>query len=346
MNPITGSIVSNLGGAIIGGIGQMITNHQNIAAQQAINKQQLDFAREQTDREFDYNSISSQMKRAMEAGVNPYLLAGANPTSANAQSTPSIDAPVRSNPFASVPQNAMNIGNNLIAAEQLDLRDKEIQVQKQANDIQAFNQKIQLFKTVLDTLGTKDLTSSEIQGIMTEIFTKDANNVTLPEVIRDNYVTTEINNKIEASNIGIKDKRFLHSWLKSFTMVQYQILRKEVDVMKSQERLNNYMSAVNSAKVREINQAIENMQEEWKSLNFQGELDQAKLSRITEMANSIIDKLVSEAKVSRTDAEYWLWKFLVQNQSTLKIGPGGLQINNTMSLPDGTFYTPGADSKF
>lgn len=346
MNPVTGSIISNLGGAIVGGIGQLITNHQNIHAQERINQQQLDFAREQTNREFDYNSLSSQMKRAMEAGVNPYLLAGDQPTSANAQSTPSLDAPVRQNPFASIPQNAMNIGNNLLAAEQLELREKEIQVQQQATDIQAFNQKVQIFKTVLDTLGSKDLTSSEIQGIMREIFQKEANNVTLPEVLRDSYVTTEIHNAIESSNISIKEKRFLNSWLKSFTMVQYQILRKEVDVMKSQERLNNYMSAVNSAKVQEINQAIKNMQEEWKSLNFQGELDQTKLSRVTEMANSIIDKLVAEAKVSRSDAEYWLWKFLVQNQSTIKIGPGGVQYNNTMSLPDGTFYTPGADSKF
>lgn len=319
MDPVTGSIVSNLGGAIVGGIGQMITNHQNIQAQERINKQQLDFAREQTNREFDYNSLSSQMKRAMEAGVNPYLLAGAQPTSANAQSTPSLDAPVRQNPFASIPQNAMNIGNNLIAAEQLELREKEIQVQQQATDIQAFNQKVQIFKTVLDSLGSKDLTSKEIQGIMSEIFSKDANNVSLPGVIRDNYITTEINNKIETSNINLKEKKFLNSWLQSFTMVQYQILRKEVDVMKSQERLNNYMSAVNSAKVQEINQAIANMREEWKSLNFQGELDQVKLTKVSQIAQSIIDKLVADANVSRQDAEYWLWKHIIENPAFIEV---------------------------
>lgn len=313
MDPILGSAVVGSSGSIIGGIGQIITNKQNIAAQERINQQQLDFAREMTQAEFEYNSIGAQMKRAMEAGVNPMLMAGAQPTSASSSSTPSLSAPVRNNPFASVPQSAMSIGNNLIAAEQLELKDKEIQLQSQKLSIDEFLSKNQLLKTILDTLGAKDLTSSEVQSIMNDIFPDLKDSVTLPELVRDNFITTNMRNGIELSNIDKDTKKYLFGWLDEFTNVQYMIQTNQLDVQDSQIKLNKALSDQGNAKVNHINQAIANMREEFKTLEYNGKLSEEKAKYIKQTVKATVDDLVNIANVSQQEAKYWVWKQCIQN---------------------------------
>lgn len=307
------SSLINLGGSIISGVGQAVTNEQNIAAQERINQSQLDFAREQTQAEFEYNSIGEQMKRAMEAGVNPMLLAGAQPTSASSSSTPSLSAPVRNNPFASVPQSAMSIGNNLIAAEQLELKDKEIQLQSQKLSIEEFLSKNQLLKTILDTLGAKDLTSSEVQSIMNDVFPDLRDSVTLPELVRDNFITTNMRNGIELSNIDKDTKKYLYGWLDEFTNVQYMIQTNQLDVQDSQIKLNKALSDQSNAKVNHINQAIANMREEFKSLEYNGKLSEEKAKYIEKTVKATVDDLVNIANVSEQEAKYWVWKQCIQN---------------------------------
>lgn len=313
LNPLIGSALVGLGGSIIGGIGQSVTNRQNVEAQERINQAQLDFAREQTQAEFEYNSIGAQMKRAMEAGVNPMLLAGAQPTSASAASTPSLDAPVRNNPFASVPQTAMSIGNNIIQAEQLELRDREIQLQSQKLSIEEFLSKNQLLKTILDTLGSKDLTSSEVQQIMNDIFPDMRDSVTLPELVRDNYITTNMRNGIEVSNIDKDTKKYLYGWLDEFTNVQYMLQTGQLELQSSQTKLNKALADQSDAKVKHIHQAIANMREEFKTLEYQGKLSQEKAKYIEKTAKATVDQLVNLADVSEQEAKYWVWKQCIQN---------------------------------
>lgn len=323
MDPLIGSSLIGLSGSIIGGIGQSITNNQNVQAQERINQQQLDFAREQTKLEFDYNSISSQMKRAMEAGVNPMLLAGAQPTSASSSSTPSLDAPVRNNPFASVPNSAMAIGNNILQAEQLELRDKELGLQSQKLSIEEYMSKMQLFKVVVDTLGEKDLTSSELQQILTDFFPEVKNKITLPELIRDNYITTEFRNKVENSNIDRDTKKYLYGWLDEFTTVQYMIQTNQLELQDAEIKLKNALADESNAKVREINQAIENMKEQFHSLHYEANLSIEKGKYIAQTAKSLVDDLVNIASISKKEAEYWVWKTMIENQgkANFKIGP-------------------------
>lgn len=326
MDPLIGSALVGLGGSIIGGIGQSITNQQNVTAQERINQKQLDFAREQTRAEFEYNSIGEQMKRAMQAGVNPMLLAGAQPTSASASSTPSLDAPVRNNPFASVPNSAMSIGNNILQAEQLELRDREIQLQSQKLSIEEFISKNQLLKTILDTLGAKDLTSSEVQQIMNDIFPEMRDSVTLPELVRDNYITTKLLNGIEVSNIDRDTKKYLYGWVDEFTTVQYMIQTGQLDLQTSQKRLNEALTSQSNAKVQHIYQAISNMREEFKVLEYQGKLSEEKAKYIEKTAKATVDQLVNLAGVSEQEAKYWVWKQVISNpinQSFNFLGIGG-----------------------
>lgn len=303
----------NLTGSIIGGIGASTTNTENVEAQERINQKQLDFAREMTQAEFDYNSIGSQMKRAMEAGVNPMLLAGAQPTSASASSTPSLDAPVKNNPFASVPQSAMSIGNNLLQAEQLELKDKELQLQSQRLSVDEFLSKNQLLKTILDTLGAKDLTSTEVQSIMNDIFPDLKDSVTLPELVRDNFITTNMRNAIDISNIDKDTKKYLFGWLDEFTNVQYMIQTNQLEVQDAEIKLKNALADESSANVRHINQSIANMREQFKTLEYEGKLSQEKAKYIEQTAKAIVDDLVNTAGISEQEAKYWVWKQCIQN---------------------------------
>lgn len=329
MNPVIGASLVGLGGSLIGGIGSMITNHQNVKAQEQINKQQLDFAREQTEREFSYNSIGAQMKRAMEAGINPMLLAGANPTHASASSTPSIEAPVRQNPFASVPSSAMSIGNAIMQQEQINLRSREIGVQEEHIDLAEFQNKTSLVKTILDSVGGSNLTSEEVQKIVNDVFSQDNmkdKGVTLPELIRDSYVSTELRNKIEMSNIDRDTKKYLYGWLDEMTYVDYMIKTSQVDLSESQKNLNKAMENKEDAKVMEIHQAIENMKKQIELMDSQEKLNEAEVEKLNKTLQATIENIQAIANINKQEAKYWVWKQCISHplsQSWNFLGIGG-----------------------
>ena len=75
--------VSGLVGSAISANAQKKTNQMNLQISRENNEAMLRAMREQTALEQTYNSIGAQMQRAMAAGVNPMLLAGAQPTSAS-----------------------------------------------------------------------------------------------------------------------------------------------------------------------------------------------------------------------------------------------------------------------
>lgn len=329
MNPLIGASLVGLGGSIIGGLGTMMTNHQNVQAQERINQAQLDFAREQTEREFSYNSIGAQMKRAMEAGLNPMVFAGANPTHASSSSTPSIEAPVRQNPFASVPASAMSIGNAILQNEQLNLRSREIGVQEHQLDLAEFQNKTALVKTILDSVKGSDLTSSEVEQIINDVFSTDSmedKSVTLPELIRDAYVSTDLRNKIEVSDIDTASKRYLYFWLDEMTYVDYMQKTSQVDLTESQKILNKALTDKENAKVREIDQAIKNMRKQIQLMDSQEKLNEAELDKLQKTLKATVDNAVALADINEQEAQYWIWKQVISNplnQSFKIFGVGG-----------------------
>lgn len=325
MSPEISSSLIGLGGSIIGGLGNIITNNQNVQAQKEINSQQLAFAREQTEREFDYNSISSQMKRAMEAGVNPMLLAGSNPASASAASVPSLDSPVRQNPFAYVPQASMGIANNILHAKQLQLSDKQINNEIAKTTVASYQAKIDLLRTLSQTLGDKEMTSSEVQQLFNTIFPSDK--VDIPKLVRDDTVVRELSDRIRQSKVDTETKEYLQGWLDEFTNTQYMFATGQVDLQSSQQALNKAMANKENEKVKEIEQAIANMKEQFKVLEYQGKLSEEQAKYIKETVESTVKLLQSEAGVKENEASYWVWQQLLENPQSFSFGVGPLKFS-------------------
>lgn len=112
--------VAGAGMSILGGIGSFLQGRKNRKLARQLQQQQLDWQRAENERAFQrnvemwnmqnaYNSPSEQMKRLVEAGLNPNLAYGslgdANATSApsyNAASVPSVSDAAFTNPYDSL----------------------------------------------------------------------------------------------------------------------------------------------------------------------------------------------------------------------------------------------------
>lgn len=112
--------VAGAGMSILGGIGGFIQGRKNRKLARQLQQQQLDWQQAENERAFQrnvdmwnmqnaYNSPSAQMKRLIEAGLNPNLAYGslgdANATSApayNAASVPSVSDAAFANPYDSL----------------------------------------------------------------------------------------------------------------------------------------------------------------------------------------------------------------------------------------------------
>lgn len=333
MDPVLGAGiiggVSSLVGSGLNVIGANSTNRTNKEIAEMNNKTMIRLMREQTKIEQDFNSIGSQMKRAMAAGINPMLLAGAQPTSASASSVPSLDSPVMQNPFNAVDLGGSSMMNAMIQTESLKNQSKAL-------DIQDFESTTELLRVVGDLAKSGNLTSSDINDLISKFVRPDRQN-TIGSLVHDQWIIKRVANSIELSDLDVKERKYLFDWLDEFTNAEYTMMladieykqtssnlnRSNVRLNRSQERVNASIAALNEAKRKEVKQAIKNMEEQWKTLNFQGELDAKKLLRVAEIADNAVNKIVHETKVSKKEANSYLWRTSIMPFLQTIIGAGG-----------------------
>lgn len=295
--------ISNIFGASVAAGAQQQTNKMNLQIARENNKAMLDAMREQTKADQTYNSIGAQMQRAMAAGANPMLLAGADPTSVSAAGVPSLDSPVMQNPYQSYSQMGASLGSAALHAEQLALQEKQINVAE-------FKSKIDMLQTIGELGGSIDWTSSELKGVIRSVFGDTFDADSIGAFARDNMVMTRIKNSIETSNLDKDTKKYLYGWLDEFTNAQYINLLSDTERNQTQSKLNRALESLNREKRDEITQAILNMKEEWNSLYAKGQMDLHKLERFAELFDAELNKIVAETKLTNEEASYLIWGYI------------------------------------
>lgn len=322
---IIGGLISGGGsllGSAIGSVSQYYTNKTNKEIAEANNMAMLQAMREQTKSEQDYNSASAQMKRAQIAGLNPMTLAGSQPTSASSSGVPGLDTPVMQNPFLGFRTGLNELGSAMIQGKQFDLQDRNL-------DIADLEAKIELMRVTGDLLKNSELTADDVNGIVKSIFGDSPQAPQFTSMFKDEYVKKRLIGEVELSDLSLKEKKYLYDWLDEFTNARYLMLlaetenqqtgssvnRSRVRLDDSQISLNEVLKGVNEEKKKEIIQAIENMEAQWYSLDFQGKLDAEKLKRVAEISDAIVDDLVNSAKISKNEAEYFVWSTLLKSNN-------------------------------
>lgn len=311
--PIAAAI--GAGASIIGGL---ITNHTNKKLSEDANRRADNMHR----LNMEYNDVGAQMQRSMAAGVHPMLAAGAQPT--DAPTAPDYDVPTIQNPFQSASSVGVNISQQSIQREQLELNAQQLELEGK----KVFNAQIQNVVNLLGEIFAKvgPMTSDEVANY---VRAADPSLSSLADEIAglasDNLTITEIFNKIRTSNVDAATKEYIFSTLEKFRQAEYDLLvnqgtyykekatesKHSQDLMDAQKGYYQALEKMTDAKRREIEQAIANMKEQWKTLNFQGELDAIKVKNVLTIAEANINKLVAEAHVSYNEATYWVWNELI-----------------------------------
>lgn len=314
--PFETVMASGAVGSAINTLGNIYTNSQNIKYQKEANQQMMDFTREMTKAEQDYNSIGAQMFRAMQAGVNPQLLAGSQPTSASSGSTPTLGTPVLNNPFSG--NGVAATGSTLANLVMQDRQQKLVSTQLELDELKT---QVELVKTVMQATGNQNLSSGEIKDIISAILPEKYRSVNIPQLMQDEYVLNKIQNSIKISNLSVKEKQLITEWIPILNRVQVANINSSTERNKSLVAVDKSILKLNEANRSKIEQETKNLSALWKSLDFQGKLDQQKLLRVVELGNSLVDQIVSDAKISKQDAEYWVWSKLLNVKQSIKIGP-------------------------
>lgn len=317
-------------GAVIGGISNIIgsalsadaqrqTNEMNYKISRENNEKMLQAMREQTEAEQSYNSMSAQMQRAMMAGVNPMLLAGAQPTSASSSGVPSLDTPVMENPLQSFGSLGANLGSAAMQAEQIALQEKQI-------DIAEFKSKIDMLQTLGELGGSADWSSDELKGVIRAVFGDSFDAGSIGSFARDNMVMTRIKNTIESSNLDVNKKKYLFGWLDEFTNAQYINLLSDTERNQTISKVNRSIAELNKDQKKYVQQAIKNMAEEWNTLHAKGQMDLQRLTKFAEYLDAEVKKLQQEANLTEIEARYWVWQQVLShplNSSFKLFGVGG-----------------------
>lgn len=318
--PILGGLISGGGSLLSSGlqlVGASMTNKTNKEIAESNNKAMLQAMREQTKSEQDYNSAAAQMQRAMVAGLNPMTLANQGPTSASAAGVPSLDSPVMENPFAGFDLGTNQIGSAIITARQQELQSEQL-------DIADFNSKVDMLRTIGELAKNSDLTSDDINMIIRSVAGDNSPNAPqLSTLFKDQHLKTRLENGIEESNLSLNEKKYLYSWLDEMINAQYLHTLAEIENKQTSSNLNRALESMNEEKKKEIKQAIKNMQEQWKSLNFQGELDAQKLLNVSKIAESLVKEISSSARISEQEARFYLWSQINQTISSLPVVGSG-----------------------
>lgn len=310
---IAGGLIGGVGSianSIISYLGASSVNETNKQIAEMNNRTMIQAMREQTKSEQDYNSASAQMKRAMIAGLNPQTLAGQTPATASSSGVPSLDSPVLQNPFTGFRSGLNDLGSAMIQGRQFDLQDRNL-------DLQDLSAKIDMLKVAGDLLKDTNVTSEDVNNIVKSIFGDSEDTISFENMFKDDFIRRRLRNEIEISDVDKDSKKYLYTWLDEMTNAQYvEILSRTENYqtgskkMRSEISLNSIIGKLKESERKHVEQAISNMKEQWKSLNFQGELDVKKLERVAEISDSIVRDLVAKANISEDEAKYFIWREL------------------------------------
>lgn len=322
---VIGGASSLLGAGINSAVsyaGAQQTNKTNKEIAEMNNQTMIQLMREQTDAEQRYNSIGAQMQRAMAAGVNPMLLAGAQPTSASAAGVPSLQAPDLKNPFQGFDSGLTSAGHamqtGLMQAKSMELQSEQI-------DNAKLQTQVDTLKTVAQLIGNTDLTSDDVNKIVSAVMGDSYQGSAIDSLLRDQFTITRLSNAIETSNIDKDTKKYLFGWLDEFTNAQFTDLLASTEMKQTQSNVNRSLVSLNSEKKKEIVQAIKNMEEQWTSLNATAQMDIQKLQKFAKYFDAQVKKLENDANLSEKEARYYLWSKLVQHplSTSWRLGPIG-----------------------
>lgn len=328
--PLTPEQLSLIGAGVnsAGGIITNIVNRKNV---RETNEQRERLFREQ----MRYNDSSEQMKRQMAAGLHPMTMSGLQPT--DAPTAPDVESYEARNPFNGYIDGGLSMANQMIQEKQLGLTEQQIEVQRLKITVDALN-------AVTGLLGENATTEEALMMLekITGLSPIDGDSaVTLH---RDETLINSLKNQIEMSNLSVEEKRITVNWLERFKQAEFELVSAQSSETRSRDALNQINAKVaesvkklNEAEFDHLKQLTANLQEQWKSLNFQGELDARKLLRVQTICDSYVKELSAAADISNNEANYWVWKVLMENYKPasigpLKIGPGAAA-SSTFNVP-------------
>lgn len=310
---VIGGVASIVGAGINSGLsyqGAKLTNQTNKEIAQLNNETMIKLMREQTKAEQDYNSIGAQMQRAMAAGVNPMLLAGAQPTSASAASVPNLQSPDLVNPFADFDSGLAQAGASVQSGM---LQAKSLQLEGEKVDNAKLLTKVDTLKTVSQLIGNNDLTAEDVNNIVKSVMGDSYEGDSIENLLKDELTRTRLSNAIITSNIDKDTKQYLYEWLDEFTNAQFTDLLASTEQKQTTSNLNRSLAKLNEAKRVEVVQATKNMQEQWKSLNAQAQMDVQKLEKFARYFDAQVKKLENEAKISENEARFYFWNKILEH---------------------------------
>lgn len=322
MNPnVAGSLISG-GAGFLGGLTQGLLNYygaketnktsERIARMN--NDTMLQAMREQTKADQDYNSVGAQMQRSMMAGINPMLMAGAQPTSVSAAAVPNLDQPSLMNPFGNFPNLGTTFASSFMQAKQLDNVEKQL-------DIQDFESTIELLRVVGDLSKAGNLTSDDITNLVNSFVREDKRSSVSP-LAQDQFIKTRLVNAVESSNLDIAEKRYMFGWLDEMQNARFVNLLADTEQKQTMSIVNRSVANLNDQKRKEVEQAIKNMEEQWKSLNASASIDVHKAQNFAKYFDAEVKKLQSEAKISEQEARFYLWTKINETISSLPFSGG------------------------
>lgn len=311
-------------GAGINSVGGIITNLFNRHNVQHTNEMRYRMFREQ----MDYNDTSAQMKRVMAAGLHPMVLSGAQPT--DAPSAPDFESYEARNPFAGALDTGASVASQMIQEKQLALTEDQIRVQDLKTRVDALN-------AVTALMGEEATTEEALAMLRRVVGLPIADDGSTVMMHRDETLINGLANRIKQSNLSTEEKRITVDWLNKLKQAEYELLvshKGEADSISSlnkvKEKTERSIQALNEDQRDHIQQLTANLAEQWKSLNFQGQLDASKLKRLQEISDALVKEIVNSAEITANEAYYWVWQKLLENYNPsqlgpIKLGPGAAQ---------------------
>jgi len=311
-------------GAGINTAGGIITNLFNRKNIQDANEMRYKMFREQ----MAYNDTSAQMKRVMSAGLHPMVLSGAQPT--DAPSAPDFESYEARNPFAGALDTGASVASQMIQEKQLALTEDQIRVQELKTRVDALN-------AVTALMGEEATTQEALAMLNRVVGLPVADDGSTVMMHRDETLINGLANRIEQSNLTTEEKRITVVWLNKLKQAEYELLVSQkgqsdsiASLNKVKEETERSIQALNEEERDHIQQLTANLVEQWKSLNFQGQLDASKLKRVQEISDALVKDIVNSAEITANEAYYWVWQKLLENYNPatlgpFKLGPGAAQ---------------------
>lgn len=308
--------------------GNIITNQNNKQLTREVNEQEKSLFREANE----YNDISSQMRRAMAAGVHPMLMAGAGANPASSASPPSLGTAELVNPFQEFSHAGQSVTSALLTDDQLSLSAEQIEIQKEQLTLKQVENTVNLLNSASSLLG-RELTFDEVKSIIRSANPQFADfGEGIDSVYRDNYLIETIKASSEFQKLKTEEQRKIVNMLSSIQEAQLENIKtdtrlKEEDITyrrestknvqadtllkKNQAALAEVNARLGEEKIKEVKQAIANMEQQYNSLFANGQMDLQRLAKFSDMLDAEYKKLVHELNITSQEDQYWVWQTLV-----------------------------------